>query len=165
MQLSSEALAARRGVSSSCAASFFEARRSLMVKSLADNCCHSRWTSSWDTCSSWRWWSRSDIVKQCLLSKIVKELLVSRYNLSKLSQEAIRARLSSCKQESTFSTQPTKNTAESTKGVYLICHPFWVKLSIERRIQRTRIVQRSRNPSQVGLTLRILLLKIEVPSG
>jgi hypothetical protein len=33
----------------------------------------------------------------------------------------------------------------------------------QRKIQRMHIAQRSRNPSQVGLTLRILLLKIRVP--
>ena len=43
--------------------------------------------------------------------------------------------------------------------------PFRVKLSVERKIQRMRIVQRNRNPSQIGLTLRILLFKIRVPSS
>jgi hypothetical protein len=75
--------------SSSCATSFFEARRSLMVESLVDNSYPSRWTSSWDTCSSWRWWSRSDIVKRWLLSKIVKELLASRYNWKEMCPWAI----------------------------------------------------------------------------
>jgi hypothetical protein len=55
--------------------------------------------------------------------------------------------------------------AKSTKGVYLICCPFWVKLSIERRVQRVRIIQRSRNSGQVGLTSRILLLQIRVSPG
>jgi hypothetical protein len=55
--------------------------------------------------------------------------------------------------------------AEPIKEVYLISCPFRVKMSIERKIQRMCIVQRSRNPSQVNLTLRILLLKIRVPSG
>ena len=50
--------------------------------------------------------------------------------------------------------------AEPVKEVYIVCCPLGVKLSIERKIQRMRIIQRSRNPSQVGLTLRILLLKI-----
>jgi hypothetical protein len=43
-------------------------------------------------------------VKRWLLSKIVKELLVSRYNLSRLSRGAASARFSSYEQESTFST-------------------------------------------------------------
>jgi hypothetical protein len=55
--------------------------------------------------------------------------------------------------------------AEPIKEVYLKSCPFRVKLSIEREIQIMRIVQRSRNPSQVGLTLRIPLFKIRVPSG
>jgi hypothetical protein len=37
-----------------------------------------------------------------------------------------------------------------------MCCPFRVKLSIERRIQRTCIVQRSRNPSQVGFEREIV---------
>ena len=55
--------------------------------------------------------------------------------------------------------------AEPVKEVYIVCCPLGVKLSIERKIQRMHIVQRSGNPSQVGLTLRILLFKIRVPSG
>jgi hypothetical protein len=38
-------------------------------------------------------------------------------------------------------------------------------MSIERRVQRARIIQRSRNSGQVGLTLIILLLKIRVLPG
>jgi hypothetical protein len=99
-------------------------------------------------------------VKRWLLSKIVKELLASRYNLSRLSREAASARLSSYEQEATFNTQSTISVAKSTKEVYLMCHPFRVKLRIEGGIQRTRVVQRSRGLGQVGLTLRIPLLEV-----
>jgi hypothetical protein len=97
-------------------------------------------------------------MKRWLLFKIVKELLVSRYNLSRLSQEAASVRFSSYEQESTFNTQSTIRVAKSTKGIYLMCHPFRVKLRIEGRIQRMHAIQKSRNLGQVGLTLRILLL-------
>jgi hypothetical protein len=40
-------------------------------------------------------------VKRWLLSKMVSELLESRYNLSRLSREAARIRFSSYKQKST----------------------------------------------------------------
>jgi hypothetical protein len=89
------------------------------------------------------------MVKRWLLSKIVKELLASRYNLSRLSREAASARFSSYKQEATFSTQSTISVTKSTKGIYIVCHPFRVKLSTEGRIQRTRAIQRSRNLGQV----------------
>jgi hypothetical protein len=105
------------------------------------------------------------MVKQWLLSKIVKELLVSRYNLSRLSREAASARFSSYEQEATFSTQSTISVAKSTKGVYLMRHPFRVKLSIEGGIQRTRAIQRGRYLGQIVLTLRILLLKARAPLG
>jgi hypothetical protein len=45
--------------------------------------------------------------------------------------------------------------AKSIQGVYLMRHPFRVKLSIEGRVQRAHVIQRSRNSGQVGLTLRI----------
>jgi hypothetical protein len=45
------------------------------------------------------------MVKRWLLSKMVKELLVSRYSLSKLSREATSARFSSYEQKATFSTE------------------------------------------------------------
>jgi hypothetical protein len=104
-QLSSETLVASRAASSSWMTNFLEACRSLMMESLLYTNYLSRRTSSWDTCSLRRWWSRSDIVKRWLLSKMVKELLASRYNLSRLSREAASARFSSYKQESTFSIQ------------------------------------------------------------
>jgi hypothetical protein len=47
----------------------------------------------------------SDMVKRWILSRMVKELLASRYSLSRLSQEATRARFSSYKQKTTFSTK------------------------------------------------------------
>jgi hypothetical protein len=105
------------------------------------------------------------MVKQWLLYNIVKELITSRYNLSRLSREAASACFSSYEQEATFSTQSTISMAKSTKGVYLMCHPFRVKLGIERGIQRMRAIQRSRGLGQVGLTLRILLLKVRAPLG
>jgi hypothetical protein len=46
-------------------------------------------------------------VKRWLLSNIVKELLASWYNLSRLSREAASASFSSYEQEATFSTQST----------------------------------------------------------
>jgi hypothetical protein len=42
------------------------------------------------------------MVKQWLLSRMVKELLASRYNLSRLSREATSAHFSSCKQKTSF---------------------------------------------------------------
>jgi hypothetical protein len=45
------------------------------------------------------------MVKRWLLSKIVKELLASRYSLSRLSREATSARFSSYKHKTTFSTE------------------------------------------------------------
>jgi hypothetical protein len=47
------------------------------------------------------------MVKRWILSKMVKELLASRYSLSRLSQEATSAHVSSYKQETTFSTKAT----------------------------------------------------------
>jgi hypothetical protein len=93
------------------------------------------------------------------------ELLASQYNLSRLSREAASAHFSSYKQEATFSTQSTISMAKSTKGVYIMCHPFRVKLGIEGGIQRTCAIQRSRGLGQVGLTLRIFLLKVRAPLG
>jgi hypothetical protein len=104
-------------------------------------------------------------VKRWLLSNIVMELLASQYNLSRLSREAASAHFSSYKQEATFSTQSTISMAKSTKGVYIMCHPFRVKLGIEGGIQRTCAIQRSRGLGQVGLTLRIFLLKVRAPLG
>jgi hypothetical protein len=43
------------------------------------------------------------MVKRWLLSRMVKELLASRYSLSRLSREATSARFSSYKQKTTFS--------------------------------------------------------------
>jgi hypothetical protein len=43
--------------------------------------------------------------------------------------------------------------------------PFQVKLSIESGVQHVGIIQRSRNPGQIRLTLRIFLFKIRIPSG
>jgi hypothetical protein len=79
-------------------------------------------------------------VKRLLLSKIVKELLASRYNLSRLSREVASAGFSSYEQEATFSTQSTISMAKSTKGVYLMRHPFRVKLGTEGGMQRTRTI-------------------------
>jgi hypothetical protein len=45
------------------------------------------------------------MVKRWLLSSIVRELLASRYSLSRLSQEAASARFSSYEQEATFNTK------------------------------------------------------------
>jgi hypothetical protein len=42
------------------------------------------------------------MVKQWLLSRMVKELLASRYSLSRLSREATSVCFSSCKQKTTF---------------------------------------------------------------
>jgi hypothetical protein len=42
------------------------------------------------------------MVKRWLLSRMVKELLASRYSLSKLSREATSAHFSSYKQKATF---------------------------------------------------------------
>jgi hypothetical protein len=80
-------------------------------------------------------------VKRWLLSKIVKELLASWYNLSRFSQEAVSARFSSYKQEATFNIETTISLAKSAKEVYLMRRPFRVKLRIEGGNQRTRVVQ------------------------
>jgi hypothetical protein len=45
------------------------------------------------------------MVKRWVLSRMVKELLASQHSLSRLSREAISARLSSYKQKTTFSTK------------------------------------------------------------
>jgi hypothetical protein len=71
------------------------------------------------------------MVKRWLLSKIVKELLAPQYNLSRLSREAASGRFSSYEQEATFSTQSTIIMAKSANRVYLMRHPFRVKLGIE----------------------------------
>jgi hypothetical protein len=47
------------------------------------------------------------MVKWWLLSNVIKELLASRYSLSRLSWEATSARFSSYKQEATFNTNAT----------------------------------------------------------
>jgi hypothetical protein len=52
---------------------------------------------------------------------------------------------------------------KTTEGVYLMRYPFIFKLGIEGGIQRTCSFQRSRGLGQVGLTLRILLLKVRAP--
>jgi hypothetical protein len=115
-QLSSATLVASQAASSSWAFNLLEARRSLMMESLLDTNYLSRRISSWDTCSSWRWWSRSVMVKRWLLSKMVRELLASRYNLSRLSQEAASARFSSYKQGSTLKHPlSSKSTADPTE--------------------------------------------------
>jgi hypothetical protein len=55
-------------------------------------------------------------VKRWLLSKIVKELLASRYNLSRLSREAASTHFSSYRQESALKHPvSSKNTAEKVK--------------------------------------------------
>jgi hypothetical protein len=106
------------------------------------------------------------MVKRWLLSKMVRELLASQYNLSRLSREAASACFSSYKQESTLKHPvSSKSTVDPIKKAYLISRLFRVKLGIKRRIQRMCVVQRSRNPSQVDLTLGIPLLKLGVPSG
>jgi hypothetical protein len=43
------------------------------------------------------------MVKRWLLSRMVKELLASRYNMSRLSREATSVHFSSCKQKITLS--------------------------------------------------------------
>jgi hypothetical protein len=116
-----------------------------------------------DTCISWRWWSRSDMVKRWLLSNMVKELLASWYSMSILSREAASARL--LRTRSNIQYQGNNSMARSTKGVYLMRHPFRVKLGIKGGIQITCTVQKSRGLGQVGLTLRILLLKVRASLG
>jgi hypothetical protein len=55
-------------------------------------------------------------VKRWLLSKMVRELLASRYNLSRLSREAASTRFSSCRQESTFKyPEISKSTTDPIK--------------------------------------------------
>jgi hypothetical protein len=63
--------------------------------------------------------------------------------------------------ESNIQYQGNNNMAGSANEVYLMRHLFRVKLGIKRGIQRTCTVQKSRSLGQVGLTLRILLLKVK----
>jgi hypothetical protein len=65
--------------------------------------------------------------------------------------------------ESNIQHQGNNNEAGSTKEIYLMRHFLRVKLGIKRGIQRTCTVQKSRCLGQVGLTLRILLLKVRTP--
>jgi hypothetical protein len=56
-------------------------------------------TSSWDSFNSSLLHSNSAMVKRWLLSKVVRELLASRYSLSRLFQESRSFRISSCRWE------------------------------------------------------------------
>jgi hypothetical protein len=67
--------------------------------------------------------------------------------------------------ESNIQYQGNNNMAGSAKEVYLMHHFFRVKLGNKRGIQRTCTIQKSRSLGQVGLTLRILLLKIRASLG
>jgi hypothetical protein len=93
---------------------------------------------------------------------MVNELLASRYSLSRLSQEVTRAHFSSYRQESVSSNVKQAIRTQQTKPRF-IGHLFRVELSAESRVQRVSIIQRSRNPGQFSLTLRILFFKIRAP--
>jgi hypothetical protein len=60
------------------------------------------------------------MVKQWLLSRMVKELLASRYRLSRLSREAISARFSSYKQKTSFSIKEII-TKQGQPGKFTSC--------------------------------------------
>jgi hypothetical protein len=83
----SKTLIFRRVVSNSYDTNLFEAQRSLMVESLEDRDLLSADTSSWDSFSSFLLRSSSSMVNWWLLSKVVRELEVSLYNLSRLFRE------------------------------------------------------------------------------
>jgi hypothetical protein len=63
------------------------------------------------------------MVKQWLLSRMVKELLASRYSMSSLSREATSACFSSCKQKTTFSTKAII-TEQGQPGKFTSCAIF-----------------------------------------
>jgi CRP-like cAMP-binding protein len=72
---------------------------------------------------------------------MVRELLASRYNLSRLSREAASARFSSYTQESALKyPEISKSTTDPIKLAYLVNRTFRVKLSIKRGIQRICVV-------------------------
>jgi hypothetical protein len=63
------------------------------------------------------------MVKRWLLSRMVKELLVSRYSLSRLSLEATSARFSSYKQKTKVSTKAII-TEQGQPGKFTSCAIF-----------------------------------------
>jgi hypothetical protein len=63
------------------------------------------------------------MVKQWLLSRMVKELLASRYSLSRLTREATSACFSSYKQKTTFSTKAII-TEQGQPGKFTSCAIF-----------------------------------------
>jgi hypothetical protein len=81
-----------------------------------------------------------------------------------LSREVARAHFSSCKQESVSPNVEQAIRTKQTKPKFL-GHLFRVELSMESRVQRVSIIQRSRDPGQFSLTLRILFFKIRAPPG
>jgi hypothetical protein len=95
---------------------------------------------------------------------MVNELLASRYSLSRLSREVMRACFSSYRQESVSSNVKQAIRTQQTKPRFT-GHLFRVELSTESRVQRVSIIQISRNPGQFSLTLRILFFKIRAPPG
>src|SRR5688572_22135084 len=93
---------------------------------------------------------------------MVNELLASRYSLSRLSREVARACFSSCRQESVSPNVKQAIRTQQTKPRFT-GHLFRVELSTEGGAQHVSIIQRSRNPGQFSLTLRIFFFKIRIP--
>jgi hypothetical protein len=75
-----------------------------------------------------------------------------------------RACFSSCGQGSVSPNVEQAIRTQQTKPRFP-CHLFRVELSMESRVQRVSIIQRSRDPDQFSLTLGILLFKIRALSG
>jgi hypothetical protein len=93
---------------------------------------------------------------------MVNELPASRYSLSRLSREVARARFSSCRQESVSPNVEQAIRTQQTKPRFT-GHLFRVELSTEGGAQCVSIIQRSKNPGQFSLTLRIFFFKIKIP--
>jgi hypothetical protein len=92
----------------------------------------------------------------------VRELLASRYNLSRLSWESRSARLSSYRKEEHWASKKRGKT-EAIRKIYLVSHLLWIELGIQGRVQSPSTVQECRNLAQISLTLGIPFLIIEAP--
>jgi hypothetical protein len=76
----------------------------------------------------------------------------------------VRARFSSCRQESVSPNVKQEIRTQQTRPRFT-GHLFRIELSMESGVQCVSIIQRSRNPGQFSLTLRIFFFKIRAPPG
>jgi hypothetical protein len=74
----------------------------------------------------------------------------------------VRARFSSCRQESVSPNVKQAIRTQQTKPRFT-SHLLRIELSMEGGAQHISIIQRSRNPGQFSLTLRIFFFKIRIP--